>query len=74
MLLREVVEERHDCVGPLLCVAGFVDEVVDLPGDGFTKNPLLRGVRKYIGGVVHLLCHVEGVVDDRGQGAGYTPR
>ena len=43
-------------------------------GDCFTKNPLLRGVRKYIGGVVHLLCHVEGVVDDRGQGAGYTPR
>ena len=53
MLLEEVVEQRdNNCVGPLPCVAGFVDEVVDLPGDAsqYTpKIPHLRGVRKYMG-------------------------
>ena len=50
MLLKKVVEQRDDGVGPLPCVAGFINEV-DLPGDGFTTypkdSPLARGEEVY---------------------------
>ena len=82
MLLEEVVEETHDGVGPLPSVAGFINEVVDLPWDGFTTYPkdsaLARGEEvdgaglEGVRGVMNLLCHVERVVNDRGQGAGLT--
>ena len=83
MLLEEVVEETHDGVGPLPSVAGFINEVVDLPWDGFTTYPkdsaLARGEEvdgtglEGVRGVMNLLCHhVERVVNDRGQGAGFT--
>ena len=69
MLLEEVVEHADDGVGPLSHIAGFINEVVDLPWNGFTTYPKhsalawsekvygagLEGVR----GVVHLLCHVK---------------
>ena len=83
MLLEEVVEETDDGVGPLPCVAGFINEVVDLPWDGFTTYPkdsaLARGQEvdgaglEGVRGVMHLLCHVERVVDDRGQGTRREP-
>ena len=39
MLLKEVMEQTDDCVGPLPCVTGFINEVVDLPRDSFTTYP-----------------------------------
>ena len=61
---------------PLPCVTGFINQVVDLPGGGFTTHPedspLMRGEEIYVarlervGWVVNLLCHVQGVVDDKG--------
>ena len=34
--MEEVVEDTDDGVGPLPCVAGFIN---DLPSDGFTTYP-----------------------------------
>ena len=39
MVLEKVVEHTDHCIGPLPCVAGFIDEVIDRPRDGFTKYP-----------------------------------
>lgn len=82
MLLEEVIEHTDNCIGPLSRIAGYINEVVDLPKEGFTTYPkdstlarseeVDRAGLKRIRGVMHLLCHVEGIVDDRGQGAGYT--
>ena len=79
MLLEEMVEHADDGVGPLPRIAGFINEVVDLPWNGFTTYPkdsaLARGEEvdwarlEGVRGIVNLLCHVKGVVDDRGQGA-----
>ena len=82
VLVEEMMEHANNCVSSLPCIAGFINEVVDLPRDGFTTYPkdstLARGQEvdgarlERIRGIVNLLCHVERVVDDRGQGAGYT--
>ena len=39
MLSREVVEHADNGISPLPSVAGFINEVVDLPWDGFTMYP-----------------------------------
>ena len=80
MVLEEMMEHADDGIGPLSCVARFIDEVVDLPGDGFTTYPKdsafprdqeIDGARlERVRRVVDLLGHVERVVNDRGQGAG----
>ena len=84
MLFEEVVEHADDGVSTLPCVTCFINEVVDLPGDGFTTYPKdsalpwgeevdgarLKGIRR----IVHLLCHVKGIVNNRGKGAGFTSR
>ena len=36
MLLEEMVEHADDRVGPLPRIAGLINEVVDLPWNGFT--------------------------------------
>ena len=72
VVVEEVVEEADDCVGALSRVTGFVDEVMDLPGNSLTTHskhrtlprglkvdgPWLQGVVR----VVHLLGKVKGVV------------
>ena len=65
MLLEKVVEHADSGVGPLPRVAGFINEVVDLPRNGFTTYPkdstLARSEEVYgawlerIRRVVHLL-------------------
>ena len=84
MLLEEVVWKAHYGVGSFPRVTRFVNEVVDLPWYGFTTYPkdstLPRGKKidgaglEGVRGVVNLLCHVERVVNDRGQGAGRETR
>ena len=39
MLPKEMVEHADDSIGPLPCVTGFINEVVDLPWNGFTIYP-----------------------------------
>ena len=77
--LEKVVQQADNGIGPLPCVTGFINEVVDLPGKGFKTYlkdaALSRGEDVYgarlegVRWVVHLLCHVERVVNVRGHGA-----
>ena len=39
MLLEEMVEHADDGIGSLPSIAGFINEVVDLPWNGFTTYP-----------------------------------
>ena len=39
MLSKEVVEHADDGIGPFPSVTGFINDVVDLPCDGFTTYP-----------------------------------
>ena len=84
MVLEEMMEQTDNGVGPLSCIAGFINEVVDLPWDGFTTYPkdsaLSRGQEvngarlERVRRIVDLLCHIKRIVDWRGERAGREPR
>ena len=84
VVFKTVVEHTDNSVGPLPCVARFVRQIIDLPRDGFATYPKdstfprgqeIDGARlERVRRVVDLLGHVQRIVNDRGQGAGWESR
>ena len=70
---EEMMEHTHDGIGPLADIHCFIDQVIDLPGDGLTTHPKdaalswgqkVDGARlERVGRVVYLLSYIEGVMD-----------
>ena len=69
IMAEKEVQQTDNCVRPLACITGFIDEKVHLPWDGFAAHPkdgdlpwckeIDRAGLQRVAGIMHLLRKIK---------------